>query len=72
MKCEYRDICKHYRRDSWYCNKAGGSGCGTYRWHENEKARIKEYMRDYMFIIWTMLVFSTALNIWMFFLIFFK
>jgi hypothetical protein len=64
MKCEYRYICEHHRKDSWYCNQSGGSGCGTYRWHENERARIKEYMWKDILMLYIILVILITLNVW--------
>ena len=71
MRCEYQNVCEHYRIDSWYCNMlGGGDSCGTYRHHESERARIKEYMRADIKMLWIMLGLLIILNAWMFWKLF--
>lgn len=41
-KCPYTKICKHYRRNSFTCNKGDRGYCGIYRFFLINSPKFKE------------------------------
>lgn len=42
MKCKYREICNHYDKDSYSCNRYKDTNCGIFRWIVKEIISIKK------------------------------
>ena len=65
FKCPHWKICENYRDESDYCNDFGGDFCGTHRWHDREKDRVKNYLRHQHLVFWIIIILNLMLSIWL-------